>query len=377
MHLHVYSNMMATPPQVCFSIQDTGVGIPPYKRSTLFQPFSQSDQTSTRKFGGSGLGLALCTQVAEMLGGSLSVTSQEGVGSTFTLSIPMGNLDAIADVPSRSAEDVRRRESIEAAAAAASAGVNDVSGTAGVNIDPPTAATPETFVRVSVNLWFFTDHFPLFSAYFDFVSTFFPSFSAFFCPFSTFFLPSRLFPAFPTIQETASGMRLRPRERQSRRSPSLAPLQAYSPAPRQQQQQPQSRVRRSLLIHVAEDNALNAAVVRRQLERFGHSCVIHTNGRHVAESFSSSSRKPDLILMDLHMPDMDGIASTQAIRRIEMEMRSSAGGMGSGPRVPIVALTAATAEEQQRCYEAGMDAFLTKPVTMKELERCVSYYCRE
>ncbi|MEQ8960604.1 MAG: ATP-binding protein, partial [Coleofasciculus sp. C2-GNP5-27] len=76
--------------RIQFAVKDTGIGIPPERLNRLFQPFSQIDSSTTRKYGGTGLGLAICKQLCEMMGGTMWVDSQEGVGSTFyfTLVVP-------------------------------------------------------------------------------------------------------------------------------------------------------------------------------------------------------------------------------------------------------------------------------------------------
>ena len=85
----------ATSARVLIEVSDTGIGMTPEQISALFQTFSQADASTTRKFGGTGLGLAISMRLAHMLGGDLSVTSQRGVGSTFTLAVPAGSLAGV------------------------------------------------------------------------------------------------------------------------------------------------------------------------------------------------------------------------------------------------------------------------------------------
>ena len=73
-----------------FDVEDTGIGIPAEKQQDVFAPFTQADDSTTRQYGGTGLGLSITKQLAELLGGELSVSSEEGVGSVFSLSIPAG-----------------------------------------------------------------------------------------------------------------------------------------------------------------------------------------------------------------------------------------------------------------------------------------------
>jgi CheY-like chemotaxis protein len=77
-------------PFICFEVEDTGIGIPAEKQSTIFEGFMQADDTTTRKFGGTGLGLAITKQLAKLLGGKITMVSQAGKGSVFTLTISAG-----------------------------------------------------------------------------------------------------------------------------------------------------------------------------------------------------------------------------------------------------------------------------------------------
>jgi PAS domain S-box-containing protein len=119
-------------------------------------------------------------------------------------------------------------------------------------------------------------------------------------------------------------------------------------------------VRRGKLVLVAEDNPTNRRVVRKQLEQLGYAVDLAGDGREALEM--ARSGEYGLVLMDHHMPEMDGFDSTRAIRAFEAEM--------GRPRVPIVALTAnALRGEAERSFEAGMDDFCAKPLTLAQLAR--------
>lgn len=123
---------------------------------------------------------------------------------------------------------------------------------------------------------------------------------------------------------------------------------------------------RKLHILVAEDNSVNQRLATRLLEREGHSVTIAGSGWEALEALEQSRRDHapfDLVLMDVQMPDMDGLEATSRIRQLER---------GWGRRLPIVAMTAQSAESDRvRCLESGMDAYITKPVKVPELMQTI------
>jgi CheY-like chemotaxis protein len=120
---------------------------------------------------------------------------------------------------------------------------------------------------------------------------------------------------------------------------------------------------KGLAILVAEDNEINALLTRALLTRLGHTPTIAVNGASAVESYLAAARagEPyDCILMDVHMPEVDGIEATRRIRAAE--------DLGGAPRTPIIALTAnAFGEDREACFSAGMDDFLVKPLDRERL----------
>lgn len=130
--------------------------------------------------------------------------------------------------------------------------------------------------------------------------------------------------------------------------------QPAEPAP-----SPKAAARTGLKILLAEDNPVNALLIRELLRRRGHQIKEVATGSAAVAAMENEVF--DLLLTDIHMPGMDGIEATRAIRAMEATK--------GGPRVPIVALTADALETGKRaCQDAGMDGFLTKPVDPAELE---------
>jgi CheY-like chemotaxis protein len=133
--------------------------------------------------------------------------------------------------------------------------------------------------------------------------------------------------------------------------------------PRDTIEPPATPVNKGLSILVAEDNEINALLMRSLLGRLGHHAVITTNGEEALESWLSakSAGSPyDLVLMDIQMPQLNGIDATQRIRQLEAGQ--------PGRRTAILALTANTlVEDRYACFEAGMDGFLIKPLDRDKL----------
>jgi CheY-like chemotaxis protein len=125
---------------------------------------------------------------------------------------------------------------------------------------------------------------------------------------------------------------------------------------------------RGLSVLVAEDNELNALLMRSLLTRLGHQAVIATDGEEALESWlaaKSAGTPYDLVLMDIQMPGLDGIEATKRIRVNEAA--------GAGRRTPILALTANTlVEDRYACFEAGMDGFLVKPLDREKLAEALA-----
>jgi CheY-like chemotaxis protein len=226
---------------VTFTVTDTGIGIPADKLNLLFKPFSQLDDTDTRRYGGTGLGLAISREIVALMGGAITLESVEGHGSTFSFTLPLDHaapciLPCLQGCPER-------------------------------------GSTPLTLRSLSV------------------------------------------------VPERSRGDGVVPR------------------------------------ILIVEDDPTNRALLQLALKHKKYLTETANHGLQAVEKWENGSY--DLIIMDVQMPVMDGIAATQAIREKEQKR---------GGHTPILAMTAhASRDDEARCLASGMDAYLAKPVDLSEL----------
>jgi two-component system, sensor histidine kinase len=221
-----------------FAVRDTGIGIAPERLDAIFQPFTQADTSTTRRFGGTGLGLTISARLVSLMGGGLTVHSTERVGSEFMVRLPAMPADA----------DVARSTPVQ---------------------------------------------------------------------------PLRRLPA------------------------DVAPVPAAAALPATAAKEDELRVL------VAEDNPVNQRIAQQLLRKRKLSVTLADDGRQAVDAFESG--RFDLVLMDVQMPEMDGFEAVAAIRALEHSQ--------GRPHTPIVAVTAhAMVGDREKCLEAGMDAYLSKPL---------------
>ncbi|MBC7967591.1 MAG: response regulator [Fuerstia sp.] len=357
-----------------FEVTDTGIGIPEDRQDRLFKLYSQVDASTTRRFGGTGLGLALCQGLVELLGGELGVESRDGKGSTFWFTVRLqpvsGNKTTevlpgsfrnlrvlVADDNETNLEitssHLRRWgldcEAVNSARAALEVLQSACSGLRPYGLAILDMRMPDMDGREFINRIRSTPEIA----------------------------------EVPLVLLTSIGDDI-PREqldawriatclskpvRQSRLFDSVISATCRIPDCEPEQPAPQSEppdslsLCKNLHVLVAENNDINQLVVRELLNRAGLTCILADNGQQAVDL--AASRRFDLVLMDCQMPVLDGFAATTTIRRRE---ESEGGWARSGGRLPVVALTAnAVAGDREDCLSAGMDDYLAKPLDRKSL----------
>jgi signal transduction histidine kinase/DNA-binding response OmpR family regulator len=361
-----------------FTVSDTGIGIAPVKQKMIFEPFSQADSSTTRKYGGTGLGLTITSRLVGMMGGKIWVESEQGHGSKFHFIARLGIADAKPIVVGTAAppeilsgvrvlvvddnqtnrriiEGMLKRWNMKA--------ISAEGGEAALAQLSAAQEAGEPFGLILMDM-----HMPGMDG---------------------FELTERIrqgpHPSTVTIMMlTSAGHRgdaarcqelgiaaylLKPIRQSELREAIARVLGAREqdgaiPLITRYSLQDAREPSASLHVLLAEDNRVNQRLATRLLEKRGHSVVVAADGREALAAIEKEGF--DLVLMDLQMPEMDGFEATVAIREKEK---------AGGARLPIVALTAhAMKGDREKCLAAGMDGYLTKPIRTPELDEILKKY---
>jgi CheY-like chemotaxis protein len=356
-----------------FTILDTGIGIPPEKLTVIFEPFSQADTSTTRKYGGTGLGLTISSRLVAMMGGKIWVESEVGQGSRFHFTIQLESSETKVEVgtpaPSSLFRDVKvlvvddnrtnqrilhgmltRWEMRPTLVGSGEEALADLS-------TAYEAGHPYGLILTDMHMPHMDGfalverirHQPELSA-----ATIMMLTSA-----------GHRGDAERCRQLGISAYLLKPIRQSELREAIGRVLGA------QEQKGTIPLITRFSLhdardaseimrILVAEDNPVNQRLITRLLEKRGHRVVIAPNGRQAVQALE---KEPfDLVFMDVQMPEMDGIEATGLIRQREIS---------AGEHHPIIALTAhAMKGDEEKCLAAGMDGYLAKRMRPQGLSKC-------
>lgn len=345
-----------------FSVTDTGPGIPPEAQDKIFEVFQQADDHVVRKFGGTGLGLAICRRLANQMGGDISVESEVGHGSTFTVTCPIDE-----NGPSHQADQFETIKilSLGYQQDAPAIGANDSEQ---VEMDHIPCKPNDNLKAIIGGLNLQAYDIALLD---DQISSQFGNEQSFWEPFQKAKLPPVLlandnFTDLSEISLRAAFASVLPATADLHMLHSVVRIgcsfngnieeedsQISTPLPWTGQ-----AARRIL---VADDNRTNQMVLETILANAGHDVVIVADGVRALEELEANPY--DIVLLDVNMPKMGGVECTRLWRQIE------------GPRshVPIVGLTADSTEEtEKKCLDAGMDLFMTKPIEAGQLLQLIA-----
>jgi CheY-like chemotaxis protein len=359
-----------------FTVQDTGIGIPAEKQQAIFEPFTQADGSTTRKYGGTGLGLTICSRLVNMMGGRLLLQSRPGAGSTFSFTArfrlaqtPSGSIITLPPVrleglPALVVDDNETNRRI----------LEGILGRWGMQ--PSSAASAPEALKILERAA--AEGAPYRLVLLDAMM---PEVDGFDLAAQIHQQPA-LAQATTVMMLSSAGHRgdaARCRELgisvylvKPVRQAELLSAVLTALGRRQARQEPAPPVtrhslregQRGLRILVAEDNPVNQTLAVRLLEKQGHTAAVAGNGR---EALAALEREPfDLLLLDVQMPEMGGYETIRVIR--DRERRT-------GSHLPVIALTAhAMKGDRERCLDAGMDDYLSKPVQAKELQRMIEKF---
>lgn len=362
--------------EIVFAVRDTGIGIAPEAAARLFQPFSQAESSTTRRYGGTGLGLTICKKLVELMGGKIGVRSESGKGSVFWFSLPLAKLPGEVAHGRLSLQGVR---GVYVGSQRGYEKLNPLLAGLGLQIElVPQAAEALARLRRSAPLGRSFGHELLVAEIGG-------------APGETQTLVRNVLRE-PTLERVrillpgapaeagAARIGVLPREpdesalraaleslfslsSQTRPEPLIARASAPTRAALTPANELEPPLRGRVLL--VEDHPVNQQVATKLLGRLGLEVVQANHGSEALDLLGKGVF--DLVLMDCQMPVMDGYAATRELRRREAITNS--------PRLPVIAMTAhAMAGDREKCLDSGMDDYLSKPLDRALLARTLKQW---
>ena len=350
---------------VALTVSDTGVGISPHRQRHVFDAFEQASNANDRPFEGTGLGLAITRQLTQLMGGQITMTSEEGRGTVMRVDLPLRPGDAPAEEAGGASEPRGRRVLIidddprDRALARTLLETLGVGAVEARDIGGAAAAARSAFDLVLMDARL--------SAMADADNALGPIRAL-----QTAGTPLRL------VTGTLDAEAARQADRLGVPQPLTKPLslqtlrtllQTSAPGPAQSPGSAESRDQRLAGLHVllAEDNSVNRLLAEKLLEKNALSFETATNGEEAVARFQEA--RFDVILMDIMMPGMDGVEAARHIRDLERQAQR--------PHTPIVAVTANAMQGDQAHYAAaGMEGYVTKPLNADRLKAEIDRVCQ-
>jgi PAS domain S-box-containing protein len=349
-----------------FWVSDTGVGIPKERQDRIFDSFTQADGSTTRKYGGTGLGLTISRQLAEKMGGRIWVESELGKGSVFNFTIRAAIVEKAKEKEKIIFPDLKHLKVLiiddnltnrlilqdttsiwgllPSEASGGQSGLKELESA-------KQKGDPYQLILLDKNMpdldgFEVTQKIKQIPEYADVPIIFLTS-------------SEEKGDRQKAKELGISNFLLKPVNRSKLYDAIINSLAAEGKKKEKSEEQKiESLLKdKSLKILLAEDNLINQKMAVRLLEKQGWQVTVANNGKEAVELIGKNGF--DLVLMDVQMPEMDGIEATAEIRNMEKT---------SGKHISIIALTANAFEEDKRkCLESGMDAYTTKPIKIKEL----------
>jgi two-component system, NarL family, sensor histidine kinase EvgS len=336
-------------------VEDTGIGIAPDVQAQLFEPFVQAESSTTRRFGGTGLGLTICRKLVDLMGGMLELHSTPGTGTRMTLRLEMP-----VERRSHTAGRLRGKRGVVVTAdthvANAMVHFGKALGLALERVLPAALAEATSVMFAGVDLLFIAEGLV--------IPKHVPSYVRVVC------LTEKPKPTGYRVVDDNVRLSINPISWRGLGAACAVALSGLAPVPSRQtgaietgvvEPDRERAMASGRLVLVAEDHPVNQELIRHQLALLGFACDVVDDG---AEALAALERsRYGFLITDCHMPNLSGYELAREVRSRERER-----GQGDATRLPVLGITANTAPEDLRaCREAGMDDCLVKPTRLATL----------